>query len=230
MPTTRAAVANTTHQTFSTRIVDELVGAEWTYLVFPSEPATRYMWKVELGHESVGSDERRRDADRTLNRDRVPSAPRPPVPTPELDVLRELLGSPDVPPPKSIRSLAELDQWIAKEVRGSAERGESEAIEGFVRTLLFSPLIPFRLSPISGTSLSHLFLRFTPGSGAGAIAGYFAAPDSALMLLTLPGGMLVGGTAYGVATALEKGLHERILALITPKSPPEPESPPTTLP
>jgi hypothetical protein len=41
--------------------------------------------------------------------------------------------------------------------------------------------------------------------------GVLVGGASPLLFLTVPGGMIVGGAAWGVATALERGLHDKVL-------------------
>lgn len=100
----------------------------------------------------------------------------------------------------------------------------------FATYLFEQPLIPFRRSPISGESLAQLVGRVS-GAGTGGFIGAYAGIDHGLLvLLTAPGGMIVGGAAMGVATALEAGLHDRVLRLIRPPSPDDPRrlpSPPS---
>ena len=86
----------------------------------------------------------------------------------------------------------------------------------FARYLFEQPIIPWRRSPLTGQPLANLIGKAT-GAGTGGVVGVYAGIDHGLLLLvTAPGGMIVGGTAMAVATALEIGLHERILRLILP--------------
>jgi hypothetical protein len=108
-------------------------------------------------------------------------------------------------------------------------------VREFSKYLLETPVIPFRNSPIIGESLARLVAKSAPGTGSGMLVGALAGSSHpALMLLTVPGGMIVGGTALGVATALEKGLHERILRMIVPPvespatDPQSPDDPPSS--
>jgi hypothetical protein len=89
----------------------------------------------------------------------------------------------------------------------------------FALYLVRERVIPMRMSPIGGQSLSELMSR--SGRGVGGIVGAYEGMGHHLLLLaTVPGGIIVGGAAMGVATALEQGLHERILRIIVPPSDP----------
>jgi hypothetical protein len=74
-------------------------------------------------------------------------------------------------------------------------------------------LIPVRQSPITGESLAELLAKGS-GPAVGGLMGSLVGSDSWLLFLTVPAGMIVGGAAYGVATALQQGLHQKILGWI----------------
>lgn len=89
----------------------------------------------------------------------------------------------------------------------------------FAMYMVTERLIPMRMSPIGGYSLTELMSR--SGGGVGGIVGAYEGMGHHLLLLaTVPCGIIVGGAAMGVATALEQGLHERVLRMVVP--PPEP--------
>jgi hypothetical protein len=91
----------------------------------------------------------------------------------------------------------------------------SDELFDFADYLCDEPLVPFRRSPITGQALAGLLTA--SGSGGGALVGTHIGWDHGLLMVaTVPGGMIVGGVAMGVATALERGLHHRLLALIAP--------------
>ena len=89
-------------------------------------------------------------------------------------------------------------------------------LQAFASYLYERPIIPFRESPLSGRALSAL-VSYPNGTGIGGMVGaYLGLDHGLLMLLTVPGGMIVGGAAFGLGSALEKGLHDKLLRLIEP--------------
>jgi hypothetical protein len=82
--------------------------------------------------------------------------------------------------------------------------------------LVRDPLLPFRRSPISGQTLSTLVKSAAPGAMAGALLGAYLGIDHGwLLVATVPGGMIIGGSAMGIATGLEAGLHQRIVRMVS---------------
>lgn len=82
--------------------------------------------------------------------------------------------------------------------------------------LVREPLLPFRRSPISGQALSTLVKSAAPGAMAGALLGAYLGFDHGwLLVATVPGGMIIGGSAMGVATGLEAGLHQRVVQMVS---------------
>ena len=87
----------------------------------------------------------------------------------------------------------------------------------FVENLAFSRVVPIRTNPLDLQSLATVL---TTGSGvaAGAWAGVVASGGTALILVTVPAGMIVGGAAAGIGSALESGLRERVSAWLRPRA------------
>jgi tetrahydromethanopterin S-methyltransferase subunit F len=82
----------------------------------------------------------------------------------------------------------------------------------FAEELLFGKHVIFENSPVSMESIADLVNRATDvGVGIGACIGFIIGGDSALLLLTVPAGMVICGSAAGIAKALEMGLKERLL-------------------
>jgi len=97
---------------------------------------------------------------------------------------------------------------------GYLEIDSSPETRDFAHHLVTEPLLPFRSSPISGQAFTQLLNEGT-GVGSGAVVGMWAGWDHGLLLIaTVPGGMIVGGAAYGVGMALQHGLHDRVLRWI----------------
>jgi hypothetical protein len=84
-----------------------------------------------------------------------------------------------------------------------------DAAGEFVRTCLRADLIPFEQSPLDLTSIEQL-VRTASGTAIGAYVGFIIAGPTPLLLITVPAGMVICGTAAGVARALEAGLYERL--------------------
>jgi hypothetical protein len=191
------------YQMFATQISSERGEHVFEYLVYPAEPA-----HLRVVEESTNVQVTR-------------LAPNPTIG----DLAAELAAWADEnahPPPvvgDDVRSFVGFVSQILNADKVEPDRD----VEQFARYLAGADLIPFRSSPLLGESITNLLQRFSPGTGVGAAMGYYLSPHAPLVLLTVPGGMLVGGTVYGVASALERGLHDRVLKLIQPKPAPEDE-------
>jgi len=84
----------------------------------------------------------------------------------------------------------------------------------FGEVLAFAPVVPFQRNPLNLESLASIITGAT-GVGLGAFAGFVIAPTgSALILITVPAGMIIFGASAGIARALEEGLRDRIKRLI----------------
>ncbi len=72
------------------------------------------------------------------------------------------------------------------------------------------PLIPFEESPLDFASIASL-VSGASGVGIGAYVGFVVSGGTPLAIITVPGGMIIGGAAAGIGAALEKGLRYKIL-------------------
>lgn len=73
-------------------------------------------------------------------------------------------------------------------------------------------------SPPIALPLSKLLSK-APGVAIGTFIGYqIGAESPALMLISVPGGILAVSSAIGIAKALERGLHNKVEALFKSKS------------
>jgi hypothetical protein len=157
-----------------------------------------------------------------------PSTPRMGLATPGVGDLLKLFTEQDFEFELMLPTILDVEYWVRRQVKLALSESLGEftaegSLDEFTRGLVHAPLIPFRASPVSGQSLATLLAGAgKPGTLAGALAGYYFGDGSALLVLTVPGGMIIGGAAYGVASALEAGLHQRILSMISPMPPPEP--------
>ncbi|MGA8937741.1 MAG: hypothetical protein WB439_01125, partial [Acidobacteriaceae bacterium] len=191
------------YQMFATQISSERGEHVFEYLVYPAEPARLRV--VEEGK-------------------REPVTHLGPNPTvTELAAELQAWSSENAQPaPITGEDPASFIRFVSQILSADTVEPNTD-VEPFARYLVRAELLPFRSSPLLGESVANLFQRFSPGTGIGAVLGYYLSPHAPLVLLTVPGGMLVGGTVYGVASALERGLHERVLKLIQPKPAPEDE-------
>lgn len=202
------ALATTRYQRLSTTVYDPDTGLEATFVVYPSTwregssgeqvPIPRWsdLDPRDLGFEDMGAEA----LSSTPNLSHTDAWERTLAGMLRPDLFELVTDTPAGP--RWSKHLADLN--VPPDLRA------------FTRYLLERPLIPFRRSPITGQSLSGLVGR-SSGAGTGALIGAYAGMDHGLLLLvTTPGGMIIGGTAMGIASALEKGLHQKILAMIVP--------------
>ncbi len=90
----------------------------------------------------------------------------------------------------------------------------------FAEEMVFGKHVIFEQSPISLESVGNL-VRNASGIGIGAYIGLIVGENSPMLLVTVPAGMLICGSAAGVARALEEGLKIRILRLLRGDKDPE---------
>jgi hypothetical protein len=89
----------------------------------------------------------------------------------------------------------------------------------FAEAVAFDRVVPIEESPLTADVLVTLVTKAT-GAGLGAYVGFVAfGAASPFLLITVPAGMIICGAAKGVADALEKGLRDRLTALIRGKTP-----------
>jgi hypothetical protein len=119
-----------------------------------------------------------------------------------------------IEPPTSLKRTVDLGETLAL---SALEEGFALG-EAYVRFLVSEAQIPWTESPLTGQTVASLWNKGTgAGAGSGALAGLLAVGHGPLLLLSVPGGMVIGGAAFGISTALEQGLHERVLRLISPE-------------
>ena len=83
----------------------------------------------------------------------------------------------------------------------------SDASERLIQeALVVTENSPPELSPLSTVLTKNL----TSGVAMGALAGLVSAWGTPLVLITVPGGIILGGAAEGVAHGLRRGLRKRI--------------------
>jgi hypothetical protein len=183
---TRASVRSRwRYQTLATTIADDRGGAEAAFQVYPADP---------LGIPRPPGDYER--AARSL--------------TPLLADLEWEADPYPVEPVENELALALANTLLDPQAREAA-RMRSTVLE-FSFFLVREPVLPFRGSPIEGKSLVELLAASQyPGTATGAFVGLLVAGGGPLLFITVPGGMIVGGAAWAVASALERGLHEKIL-------------------
>jgi hypothetical protein len=93
------------------------------------------------------------------------------------------------------------------------EAGPTREQIAFSEYLICARIVPFESSPLSAESLGSIVM--TTGVGMGAYAGYVVAGHTPLLFVLVPAGMVLFGAAAGIGKALEEGLRERILRLIS---------------
>lgn len=96
------------------------------------------------------------------------------------------------------------------------ESASSSERRRFAEYLFQAPVVPFERSPLSAVSL-HDIVRAS-GTAVGAYVGYAVVKDGAFMFLAVPAGMLICGSASGIAHGLEEGLRERVRSWLKPKA------------
>lgn len=88
------------------------------------------------------------------------------------------------------------------------------AVLQFSEYLTFAPIVPFEHSPLGGEALAKLLTRAS-GAGIGAGIGIMVAGGpTPLLLVTVPAGMIICGSAKGIADGLEEGLRHRVRRLM----------------
>jgi hypothetical protein len=104
-------------------------------------------------------------------------------------------------------------QWLARLFLGDYEGGYEGIDIDLIKSVLTEAVIVAEQSPPSLKSLFD-FLKDASGVSIGAWVGIAAAVgvgNPMLMFITVPAGMLIVGTAKGIATAIERGLVERLV-------------------
>ncbi len=83
----------------------------------------------------------------------------------------------------------------------------------FIEELIYGKHVIIENSPLSMESLANLVNSAT-GVGLGAYIGFIIGGNTTLLLLTVPAGMVICGSAAGLSRALEKGLEKRLMKLL----------------
>jgi hypothetical protein len=213
------------YQQLATTIVDAGGQRALQFLVYPSRPR-QLRSGVELDrHWALWEQMRRASNERGLKDPEPDSAGRYSIPQPDVVAVATAMGPRNERGPTLFAGSRTLQQQFALALLQEDDDARVQDVQRFVTGVLYQPVVPFRRNPIRGETLASLLVGAS-GPGAGAVAGYFAgAPHGLLVLITVPGGMIIGGAASGVARALETGLHRRVLRLIDPPDPLSPTSP-----
>jgi hypothetical protein len=125
----------------------------------------------------------------------------------------------DIPLGGVARSLAacliseNIDEFMRRFDAGFEEEIRQPSITprehfGFAEYLTFARVIPFEWSPLSTESLGHI----VAASGRGK-SGYVYYEDKRvpMLIVAIPAGMVICGSAAGVTGALEAGLRDRLI-------------------
>ena len=84
----------------------------------------------------------------------------------------------------------------------------------FAEHVTFANVIPFEHSPLSGEALARL-LSARSGAGIGVgVALMVAGGPTPLLFLTVPAGMIICGSAKGIADGLEEGFRQKVRRLM----------------
>jgi hypothetical protein len=95
-----------------------------------------------------------------------------------------------------------------------AFQADHGAVLRFSEYVTFAPVVPFEHSPLGGEALAKLLTRAS-GAGIGAGIGIMVAGGpTPLLLITVPAGMIICGSAKGIADGLEEGLRYRVRHLM----------------
>jgi len=84
---------------------------------------------------------------------------------------------------------------------------------GFAEYASFAKAVPFEQSPLNFESLASIFAQAKYGGvgvGFGGLAAFVSFEHSPLVIVAVPTGMILTGSAWGVAMALQAGLEQRI--------------------
>lgn len=100
-------------------------------------------------------------------------------------------------------------EWLA-----AAAAHEGDIFYRFAEYLSYADIVPFASSPLELHSLASIAATASP-LGIGAAVGFAVFGSSPLLLVGVPAGIIICGAAAGVSRALEEGLRERLLGLLT---------------
>jgi hypothetical protein len=85
----------------------------------------------------------------------------------------------------------------------------------FAEYLTFARVIPFEWSPLSVDSLGNILTA--QGKGQAGYA-YYEGTETPLLVVAIPAGMVICGSAPGVAKVLEAGLRRKLVNLVKSRS------------
>lgn len=132
----------------------------------------------------------------------------------------------DIPLGGVARSLAaclvsgDVGEFMRKFDEGFREEIEQPSLTplahfGFAEYLTFARVIPFEWTSLTMESLGHIITAAGRGK-----SGYFhyEGVEVPMMVVAIPAGVVICGSAQSVTKALEAGLRERILRLINTSS------------
>jgi hypothetical protein len=122
-------------------------------------------------------------------------------------------------------SLRLLDEQRPEEWLQVLAKVAPSAKRGFASYCASAPVIPFEESRLAAASLLSIVSKATTGAGA-AVGFILAGGATPLALVLVPAGMIIFGSAAGVARGLQQGLEYRVKkALGAPTSDRERELP-----
>lgn len=117
--------------------------------------------------------------------------------------------------PNALRAILEYED----SQRSRARIWSPEADCRFFERLVFTPIIPFESSPLNAHAIASLMTQRS-GEGVGAMLGVLTVvgepgQSTMLLLLTVPLGIILAGTATGIARGLASGLEPKIKHWLT---------------
>jgi hypothetical protein len=119
-----------------------------------------------------------------------------------LGCLAALLREPNAPPEQFVNAIIELSF-------------PQEAVEQAIALqILDESIIIERSPPIAETLMS--LVHGATSTSLGILVGVNLAPDPYLMVVTVPAGIILMGTALGISKGLERGLAKRVERVINP--------------
>jgi hypothetical protein len=116
-------------------------------------------------------------------------------------VIAAMLTPGTTPGARSWRSIGE---------RPNASRNLDARVLEFSEYVAYAEVVPFENSPLAPDSLAKL-IASGGGAGVGAFIGILAAGGpTPLLFITVPAGMIICGSAQGVADGASEGLRHRV--------------------
>jgi hypothetical protein len=117
-------------------------------------------------------------------------------------VIAALLAPPSTSGSRYWRSLGELSTRPGGNV--------NPRIREFSEYVVYADVIPVEHSPVGPDSLAKL-IAAGGGAGVGALVGFMAAGGpTPLLFLTVPAGIIICGSAQGIADGASEGLRHRV--------------------